>query len=95
MKLKEILEEIRRNPNRDYAICHNVTNMCDFEMMDQMEDDLKILFRKWPKFSGSDSYPVISEDQYDQDLANDTFWKGESGELCRNLLDFCIEELSK
>ncbi|ASD52157.1 hypothetical protein KNT64_gp205 [Pseudomonas phage PspYZU05] len=53
------------------------------------------IFPKWPKFSGRLNFPVPSIDECNPGAAfvyNDK-WKGEYGDLRKELLDFLIEEL--
>lgn len=59
----------------------------------------KEIFRTWPKFSGTLSYPVPSTNPELSAEACFHFtsdkWSGEYGQLRRELLDYLIEELSK
>lgn len=61
--------------------------------------------KKWPKYSGSEGYPVpyafpakpgyLSPYAAFWETHSGCFWVGEYGVLRKELLDFCIEELSK
>lgn len=71
---------------------------------------LKPIFEKWPKYSGSEWYPVPhpdydgddydsgpeywAESAYEEDFEYDR-WTGPYGELRDELLSFCIEQLEK
>lgn len=83
------------------GICWNTHQV--FEQEDTClrfdEEKLKQVFVKWPKFSGDIEYPVPSStdgctprEQYD---FTDNVWEGDYGDLRKELLQFCIDELSK
>ena len=71
---------------------------------------LKPIFRTWPKYSGNSWYPVphplqpedadeddiryLAEQAFEDEYADD-MWTGEYGELRKELLAFCIEQLGK
>lgn len=62
-------------------------------------DTFLALCKKWPKYSGSEGYPVPSTDPkmsacsafYDA-MDRDVMWVGEYGALRMELLDFLIKE---
>jgi len=100
----KLMKEI--GPIDDFCgICHNLPMMTD-DLNDESyehdgwyysEDLLHELFETWPKFSGDIEYPVPSdlEDEsprnaYDM-RAN--LWVGAYGDLRKELLDHCINEL--
>ena len=76
----------------------------------QVDAILQPIFRTWPKYSGDPWYPVPHPFQYEYsdeddicDLAKQAFeydyeddmWTGEYGELRKELLAFCVEQLGK
>lgn len=60
---------------------------------------LKTLFERWPKYSGTETYPVPSPDStrsadsmFYYALDMDGMWTGPYGNLRKELLDFLIQE---
>ena len=82
----------------------------DLDGYGQVDAILKPIFRKWPKYSGNSWYPVphpcqneyadeddiryLAEQAFEDEYADD-MWTGEYGELRKELLAFCIEQLGK
>lgn len=70
---------------------------------EELVDMLACLFKKWSKYSGVPSYPVPSVTlgltAYGQfsivAIDRGSFWEGEYGELRKELLQFCIDTLTK
>ena len=50
---------------------------------------------RWPKFSGSNAYPIPGGQDVYWNLPETGYWEGEQGQLRRELLEFTIEQLSK
>lgn len=81
-----------------HAICAAVDKL-ELDTFVPAADQLKPLFKRWPKYSGFEIYPVPSPDSartsfemfyYAQD--KDALWEGEYGALRMELLDFLIQE---
>lgn len=53
------------------------------------------IWPRWPKFSGSTTYPIPGDSDAYWCLRYGDYWKGEQGQLRRELLQFTIEQLSK
>lgn len=53
------------------------------------------LFRKWPKFSGNQDYPIPGGFDAFSKCAPFYFWEGEQGQLRVELCNFLIDELNK
>jgi len=56
------------------------------------------IFKRWPKFSGNINYPVPAVYYYNPDIEynnSSNLWQGGYGDLRKELLQFCIDELSK
>lgn len=70
-----------------------------------VDDLLPLYFYTWPHYSGSSCYPVpAGEDHVDPDEAftrltdtihRDQYWHGPYGNLRLDLLNHCIDELTK
>ena len=59
-------------------------------------EDLRRLFRLWPKFSGCAVYPVPgSGAAFSRAVSTKRLWSGEYGKLRKELLNFMIEQLEK
>jgi hypothetical protein len=95
----ELLDALRRlrteGPFSTYAgICGNLP-------INSYQDEgvrLSALFRSWPKFSGSLTYPVPGVGDmspHEAFVRIPNVWNGEYGALRRELLDHCINELAK
>ena len=97
--LKVVKEQVETGTVGSYlAICAAVEKL-ELDSFVSAADQLRPLFKRWPKYSGFDLYPVPSPDKtrtnlemfYDA-LAKDALWQGEYGALRKELLDFLIEE---
>ena len=83
------------------GICGNVSKNIQTHWIGY-GDYLTSLFMSWPKFSGTSSYPVPYPD-CESDCESATYaynattmmWEGAYGDLRRELLDHCINELEK
>lgn len=105
--LLQALKEVQKSPHLTSAICTNVRRRLSAQyqrnISQELEDTLKSLFVKWPKYSGIPSYPIPSVTlgltalaQFDTvALDRSSFWEGEYGELRKELLQFCIDTLTK
>lgn len=87
--------------DRDLGICYNVERAT---MNVPGTDDLAIsnmmfdLWKKWPNFSGTLSYPVPHPQYSLPEMAyieEDHCWEGEYGDSRKELLSFLIAELQK
>lgn len=79
------------------GICGNVSKNIQINWICYC-DYLTSLFMSWPKFSGTSSYPVPCPDCESASYAYNAtvmLWEGEYGDLRRELLDHCIDELEK
>lgn len=73
------------------------------DLVEDCDNELEVLFRKWPQFSGHPYYPVPSpfEELDAQDVYEETdsesMWNPNHpyGKLRWELVDFCIAELEK
>lgn len=84
------LESLTKHiPSEKMGICGNLCRLCGEEVC--FHDELCRHWRCWPKWSGSDMYPVPGDM-----LAYDfkPKWTGEYGALRRELLDFLIARVS-
>lgn len=105
--LLQALKEVQKSPHLTSAICTNVRRRLSAQyqrnISQELEDTLESLFVKWPKYSGIPSYPIPSVTlgltalaQFDTvALDRSSFWEGEYGELRKELLQFCIDTLTK
>ena len=50
---------------------------------------------RWPKFSGSNAYPIPGGQDVYWNLPETGYWTGEQGQLRRELLEFTIEQLNE
>lgn len=87
------------------GICNNIDNMLwndrttstsygdAWEFFDSHVAD--VVWPRWSKFSGCSSYPIPGGDDAYWAQRGGEFWKGEQGQLRRELLQFTIEQLSK
>lgn len=92
--LHEALLKVKDDPDQRLGICTNVDNHIhpnDSLAVDQL---LKRLFVKWPKFSGDVVYPVPSPSagESPKRAFEMSRWVGPYGDLRRELLDFLIEQ---
>jgi hypothetical protein len=88
----------------DYGICNNIDNMLwrdrtnddaytkVWEFFDKVTEEI---WPRWPKHSGSSSYPIPGSADVYWSLRGRSHWKGKQGQLRRELLQFTIEQLSK
>lgn len=53
------------------------------------------IWPRWPKFSGSADYPIPGDEYTYLSLRGGGHWKGEQGQLRRELLQFTIEQLNE
>ena len=88
----------------DYGICHNIEDIlwrgradndtyakaCAF--FDKMAEEI---WPRWPKHSGSSSYPIPGDAEVFWNLFEVQYWTGEQGQLRRELLEFTIEQLNE
>lgn len=92
----EILRTLRDNGPvyPDAGICGNIRSLGH----EVDEDRLHGLFKSWPQFSGNPTYPVPGPGGLGAAWAYKHIidvWKGEYGDMRRELLDHCIAELEK
>lgn len=92
-------------PDTFSGICHNVDNImwrgrtdsdtysAAWEFFDT--EVTEGIWPRWSKFSGCSSYPIPGGDDAYWAQRGGEFWKGEQGQLRRELLQFTIEQLSK
>lgn len=92
-------------PSPYCGICHNIGKQLYIDVGD--DDDVYAkacefcdtvvtykIWPRWPKFSGCNAYPIPG-DEYTYLSIRGGHWKGEQGQLRRELLQFTIEQLSK
>lgn len=90
-ELLKALLKTKACPDKDYGICNNVPVYLDRLLFS--------LFKAWPKFSGTLSFPVPHPAEPFSAAAARAYyfakdkWEGEYGALRMELLDFCITEL--
>lgn len=96
-----LLEALKKLQAKGYTksregICGHIEFMYDVDCSFYM--DLYKIFKHWPKFSGMLHYPVPAA-YYDNPKTEftetDNLWQGAYGDLRKELLQFCIDELSK
>ena len=102
--LLEALKHVKNQPQKDGGICANVEGY----LYDKYQDDsfnvaetIGKLSQKWPKWSGSLTYPVPIPENLVTSTVRTSYWafcflpkwEGEYGALRLELLDFLIEEL--
>ena len=88
--LLEILQDLYDNgPSRpDTGICHQKQMMGSYHLGQFLN-----LIKEWPKHSGQELFPIEGAQAY---LSNTLgCWEGNRGELRRELLAWCIEQLSQ
>jgi hypothetical protein len=100
----KLMKEV--GPVDEYCgICHNLSTMTDgikeksyvYDEWYYSEELLHELFETWPKFSGDIEYPIpyldgeMTPRQAYKNIEN--LWKGPYGDLRKELLDHCINEL--
>lgn len=108
IKLLKALLKTKAAPT-NVGICGNVSNNIQTHYICYC-DYLTSLFMSWPKFSGVSAYPVphpapypvpypVPYPDYESAVqaynATTMLWEGEYGDLRRELLDHCINELEK
>lgn len=107
--LLQALKEVRENPDPLAAICTNIHEKLNKlpqyqrDISRELDDILRSLFTEWPKYSGYPRHPVPSvtpdltaPEQFNRvALSWASFWEGEYGELRKELLQFCIDTLTK
>lgn len=102
--LQDIQRELKRNPDSmdNDGICRLVWHRLDRSdvwFAHNVSHALAVLFRRWPKFSGSEAYPVPHFGDHMAQHAFHTFnkWTKHSayGRARRSLLAFMITELEK
>lgn len=105
--LLQALKEVQESPCHTSAICTNVCvklrKLPQYQrnISQELDDMLACLFKKWSKYSGVPRYPIPSVTleltaygQFDiVAIDRGSFWEGEYGELRKELLQFCIEQL--
>lgn len=103
LELLDLLKKIRRQVRKrlkkgkkaKFAICYMVTVLHGGYSREQHQR-LQKLFAKWPKFSGSDVYPVPSTngmtagEKYTDAWDNGRLWTGKYGRLRMELLEWLI-----
>lgn len=106
MTLLEALIKLQtKGPSsRGAGICTSLFKILGDSSSDYNYDDsndyllLYDTFEKWPKFSGNIHYPVpavtYDHPQTEYNRAGN-MWEGAYGDLRKELLQFCIDELSK
>ena len=87
------------------GICHNIDYLLwnDRTTDDSYEEAweffnahvTEVVWRHWPKFSGATDYPIPGGRDVYWNRPETGYWKGEQGELRRELLEFTIEQLSE
>ena len=88
------------------GICHNIDDQLyidsgyDHEVYADAADFFDRIvaceiWPRWPKFSGSMSYPIPGDSAAYWSLREGGHWKGEQGQLRRELLEFTIEQLNE
>lgn len=112
MNLHEALKVVKKQVETDtvrpyYGICAALDQLeldvygsaAYINAEDTVAYQLKILFERWPKHSGTETYPVPSPDStrsadamFYYAMDKDAMWKGEYGALRKELLDFLIQE---
>lgn len=105
MKLLETLKHIRDVGPRwvSHGICYNLDTLVSDEKDQDYWDVVKHdLFRKWPEFSGSLTYPVpnkflwvFTKDPGDSYRDTIDMWVGSYGRARLRLLNFLIKELER
>lgn len=101
LSLKETLELMLRCANGEVydfrfsrldGICGNLQYLSDERYW--CSSYMRTLYSEWPKFSGTEEYPVPAQgmDGYD---AYDflPLWTGDYGQLRKELLQFCIDNV--
>lgn len=104
-KLHHVLLRVQDQRRGRDGICDNVSSIMMSDLAGWRDrPDLRCLmdnlFKTWPEFSGSQSYPVCTvyqaygnepREQYITALEAHTMWEGEYGAARMRLLDFLIE----
>lgn len=96
IKLLKALIETKAAPI-NVGICGNVSKNIQINWI-CYDGYLTSLFMSWPKFSGVPAYPVPYPDCESATYAYNAtamLWEGAYGDLRRELLDHCINELEK
>lgn len=95
IKLLKALIKTKAAPT-NVGICGNVNKHIQASWLGY-GDCLTSLFMSWPKYSGNSAYPVPHPDCESDCAYNATtmMWEGAYGDLRRELLDHCINELEK
>lgn len=76
------------------GICREFYRHCRGD--DHYGEDLRRLFKLWPKFSGYSGYPVPGGfTAFWRAAGTKYMWSGEYGNLRKELLNFMIEQLEK
>ena len=93
IKLLKSLLKVKACPYQDRGICGSLPMYFDRGRL------LFSLFKAWPKFSGTLNFPVPHPTEPFSAASAYYFardkWEGEYGDLRRELLDHCINELEK
>ena len=95
-----------RVPSPECGICTNIEEqlrgascdddyICTIVEMFFLRAVVNKIWPLWPEFSGDTHYPIPGAKYTYLYLSNGEHWKGEQGELRRELLQFTIEQLSK
>ena len=87
------------------GICNNIDNLLwnTFDTPSSYDDAWEffdshvadVVWPRWPKFSGSTAYPIPGGQDVYWNLPETGYWKGEQGQLRRELLQFTIEQLNE
>lgn len=106
LMLLQILKAVAVSPNKNTGICDNVRFKTfeiyhNYTLDEELGAELDRLMALWPKFSGSVVFPVVHPTEpspvkaYDLAKVCGELWSGEYGELRKELLQFCIDTLTK
>lgn len=102
--LLNALLQIQDKPiDKSAGICYNVEKSMGYDSREdrfKTENILEGLFKSWPLFSGSIVYPVPDPDGFDpgcafMEASDEDMWEGAYGNLRKELLQHCIDELQK
>lgn len=87
--LQALISMREERPIPDRGICQNVEELTGRTHLTTLDK----LFMKWPKFSGSISFPVPHNNGHAWAFYTLPMWEGEYGASRLELLEFCIQEL--
>ena len=88
------------------GICQNIGDQLYIDVGDDEEVYVEALeffdtvvtdkiWPRWPKFSGCTAYPIPGDEYAYWSGRGGRHWKGEQGQLRRELLEFTIEQLNE